>query len=198
MYLPPLNFYQAGMKSWLTEDIPFFFIQFCGFFDFSKNVVYLAGQHIMLQTLQEVNHVIKNGALHRSELSQLQLTEGVTLRQDFQCRLLQLQKELKANTGEQVQAHSSLTAGNRVLMTHRAPVHSAQLYGSELTERYHHTSRTLSLPSAERPHPQPPVLSRLFLATTKSTSSLCWLFWAFHVDESYNMWFFVIGFFHLE
>lgn len=57
-------------------------------------MIYLSRQHVVLQALQEVDHVIKDGALHGRQLPQLELAHGVTFCTNLQLSLLQLQEEL--------------------------------------------------------------------------------------------------------
>lgn len=57
-------------------------------------MIYLSRQHVVLQALQEVDHVIKDRALHGCQLPQLELAHGVTFCTNLQLSLLQLQEEL--------------------------------------------------------------------------------------------------------
>lgn len=57
-------------------------------------MIYLSCQHVVLEALQEVDHVIKDRALHGRHLSQLELAHGVTFCTNLELSLLQLQEEL--------------------------------------------------------------------------------------------------------
>lgn len=46
-------------------------------------MIYLSCQHVVLEALQEVDHVIKDRALHGCQLSQLELAHGVTFCMDL-------------------------------------------------------------------------------------------------------------------
>lgn len=51
------------MRKEQTES-PLFFVQLCSICDLFEDMMYLTTQHILFQALQEVNHLIKDRALH--------------------------------------------------------------------------------------------------------------------------------------
>lgn len=84
LFLPLLtSVFLTGNNTVICEEIkqtesPLFFVQLCSIFDLSEDMIYLSCQHVMLQALQEVDHVIKDRALHGCQLSQLELAHRVT------------------------------------------------------------------------------------------------------------------------
>lgn len=53
------------------QTLPFLSVHLGSIFDLPEDMINLAGEHILFQAFQEVNHVVKDRAFHRSQLSKL-------------------------------------------------------------------------------------------------------------------------------